>query len=39
MFRREPGKISGRLSHEFTVPDILGGRSDQPLELGTLPLD
>lgn len=29
----------GRLTHEFTVPEMAGGRSDQPLDLGDLTLD
>ena len=35
------GKAIGSLEHRFTVPPMPGGRSDEPLDLGTLtvPLD
>ncbi len=32
------GEEIGRLRHEFVVPEISGGRSDEPLDLGTLTL-
>ena len=33
-----PGDEVGRLSHEFEVPEMPGGRSDEPLDIGTLEL-
>lgn len=32
------GELIGRVSHEFEVPEMPGGRSDEPLDLGTLVL-
>jgi len=32
------GERLGSLTHPFTVPDLPGGRSDEPLDLGTLEL-
>jgi beta-lactamase regulating signal transducer with metallopeptidase domain len=37
--RHEERDQVGRLDFEFTVPAMPGGRSDQPLDLGRLPLD
>ena len=33
-----PGPVVGRLRHAFTVPEMPGGRSDDPLDLGGLTL-
>ena len=35
---RRPASAVARLEHEFIVPDMPGGRSDEPLDLGTLDL-
>ncbi len=34
----EPGSTIARLMHSFTVPKMPGGHSDEPLDLGTLPI-
>jgi len=34
-----PGVVIATLRHVFTVPEMPVGRSDQPLELGALPLE
>jgi hypothetical protein len=31
--------LAGRLDHRFSVPEMPGGRSDQPLDLGLIPLN
>ena len=34
----QPGGTLGSVSHKFTIDEIPGGRSDQPLDLGALTL-
>ena len=33
-----PGQVIANLTHSFAVPEIPGGRSDRPLDLGELKL-
>jgi len=37
--RGRPGEVIGSLIHEFEVAEMPGGRSDEPLELGTLEME
>ncbi|SIO58256.1 RNA polymerase sigma factor, sigma-70 family [Singulisphaera sp. GP187] len=37
--RGGPAKVVGRAAHKFVVPEQPGGRSDEPLDLGEIPLN
>jgi hypothetical protein len=38
MWRLRITMMGGAVEHDFTMPDIPGGRSDEPLDLGRLEL-